>query len=124
LFQQRHEQLSLVYNVNLTQQWIFPLNQLEDFHEFQDLIARWMDYYFYKIPKVESFTMIIIWNCKYQMPTNFLSRLIYPLCIILNNDLHIVMILSQMFSWFHWKWNYTWLCWFQLNRVGSRRISS
>jgi hypothetical protein len=106
-FQRGQEQLSLVYNAYLTQQQLCPLNQLEAFHEFQDPIARWMDSYFSKIPKVESFSMIIICNCKYQMPANFLSHLIYPLWIILNSDMHRVMVLSQMFSWFHWKWNYT-----------------
>jgi hypothetical protein len=58
------------------------------------------------------------------MPSNFLLHMIYPLWTILNSDMHKVMVLSQMVSWFHWKYDYTSLLGFQLNRVGNSRISS
>jgi hypothetical protein len=107
LFQGEHEEYNLINNADLIQQQLCLLNQLEAFHEFQDPITSWMDSCFSKTPKVVSFSMIIICNRKYQMPANFLSHLLYPIWIILNSDMHGVMVLSQMVSWFHWKWNYT-----------------
>jgi hypothetical protein len=77
LFQGEHEEYNLINNADLIQQQLCLLNQLEAFHEFQDPITSWMDSYFSKIPKVVSFSMIIICNRKYQMPANFLSHLLY-----------------------------------------------
>jgi hypothetical protein len=107
LFQGEHEEYNLINNADLIQQQLCLLNQLEAFHEFQDPIASWMDSYFSKISNVVSFSMIIICSRKYKMPANFLSHMLYPLWIILNSDMHRVMVLSQMVSWFHWKSDYT-----------------
>jgi hypothetical protein len=66
-----------------------------------------MDSYFSKISNVVSFSMINFCSREYEMPANFLLHMIYPLLIILNSDMHRVMVLSQMVSWFHWKSDYT-----------------
>lgn len=60
LFQGEHEEYNLINNADVIQQQLCLLNQLEAFHEFQDRITNWMDSYFSKIPKVVSFSMIII----------------------------------------------------------------
>jgi hypothetical protein len=106
LFQGEHEEYNIINNADLIQQQLCLLNQLEAFHEFQDLIASWMDSYFSKISNVVIFSMNIICCRKYKMPANFLSHMLYPLWIILNSDMHKVMVISQMVSWFHWKSDY------------------
>jgi hypothetical protein len=68
-FQRGWEQPNLVYNAYLTQQQLCHLNQLEAFYELQDPITRWMDSYFFKIPKVASFSTTIICNYKYHVVT-------------------------------------------------------
>ena len=107
LFQGEHEEYNLINNSYLIQQQLCLLNQLEAFHEFQDPIASWMDSYFSKISNVVSFCMIIISNNKYKIHANFLSHMLYPLWIISNSDMHRVMFLNEMVSWFHWKSDYT-----------------
>ena len=76
-------------------------------HEFHDPVASWMELYFSKVSNAPSFGILPISIHKYQLPTNSLLHLSHLLCIFSNSRIHGIMILSQMVSWLHWKYDYT-----------------
>ena len=76
-------------------------------HEFHDPVASWMELYFSKVSNVQAFGILHISCHKYQLPTDSLLHLSHILWVFSNNSMHGIMILSQMVSWLHWKYDYT-----------------
>ena len=73
--------------------------------KFHDHVASWMELYFSKVSNAPAFGILPISNHKYQLPTDL--HLSHLLSVFSNNSMHGIMILNQMVSWLHWKYDYT-----------------
>ena len=93
--------------------------------KFHDLVASWMELYFSKVSNAPAFGILHISSHKYHLPTDSLLHLSHILWVFSNSSMHGIMILSQMVSWLHWKYDYTWLgCFLRLEVGVNSRISS
>ena len=91
--------------------------------KFHDPMASWMELYFSKVSNAPTFGILPISSHKYQLLTESLLHLSHLLRVFSNNSMHGIMILSQMVSWLHWKYDYTWLgCFLRLEVGVNRRI--
>ena len=75
--------------------------------KFDDPMVSWMELYFSKVSNAPSFGILPISSHKYQLPTNSLLHLSHVLWDFPKLNVHGIMILSQMVSWLHWKYDHT-----------------
>ena len=93
--------------------------------KFHDPMASWIDLYFSKVSNAPTFGILPISSRKYQLPIYSFLHLSHLLWVLSNNSMHGITILSQMISWLHYKYDYTWLGYFLRLEVGvNSRISS
>ena len=89
------------------QSFLFQQHEGIILYEFHDPVASWMELYFSKVSNALYFGILPISSHKYQLPIDSLLNLSHILWVFSNNSMHGIMILIQMVSWLHWKYDYT-----------------
>ena len=75
--------------------------------KFHDPVACYMELYFSIFSNASNFGILPISSHKYQLHADSLLHLSHLLWVFSNSSMHEIMILSQMVSWLHWKYDYT-----------------
>ena len=89
------------------QSFLFEQHEGIILHEFHDPVASWMELYFSKVSNAPYFGILPISSHKYLLPTYSLLHLSHILWVFSNSSMHEIMILIQMVSWLHWRYDYT-----------------
>jgi hypothetical protein len=100
-------QHNLVNRVEITEEQLGLLSQLENFHVFHDLVAAWMEKVSSGVPNIATFGMPLNCSSKFELSIRFLLYLSCFFCVLSINCIQEVLIVSQMLSWLHWKFDVT-----------------
>jgi hypothetical protein len=106
-FKQDKRIIVLSMEQEITEEQLGLLSQLENFHVFHDLVAAWMEKVSSGVPNITTFGMPLNCNSKFELSIIFLLYLSCFFCVLSISCIQEVLIVSQMLSWLHWKFDVT-----------------
>jgi hypothetical protein len=107
LFQGGYLQHNLVNREEIIEEQLGLLSQLEIFHVFHDPVAAWMEKVSSGVPNIVAFGMPLNCNSKFELSIRFMLYLSCFFCVLSISCMQEVLIVSQMLSWLHWKFDVT-----------------
>jgi hypothetical protein len=78
-----------------------------DSHNFYDSVAIWKESIPTKVSNVAALGILPVCSFEYMLPMKFLLLMLYSLHIFLRSCKQENYFICQMFSWIHWKFDYT-----------------